>query len=175
MDVPDQKDKIGEHTYKCVALPQDDWEDLGDFLAQTLGAPIATLVRGYDVAYLEELPFAGSGGVGLIFAAFSKKASRETMSTMREHMAKSLHIANKGDWEQLTMDKQQLHWAKFRGELPGCVELFLRSQYEDFFEGLLGLKLLSLAKDLSLKRKPKSQGEPSPTTSEDETPSDTGS
>ena len=173
-DVPDLKEKIGEHMYRCTAVPQTKWEELGDFLAQTLGAPVATLVKGYDVAYLEELPFAGSGGVGLIFAAFSKKATKENMREMREHMAASLCVMSGTEWEPLTMDAQEVWWAKHRGELAQVIELFLRSQYEDFFSGLLGLNILKLAKGLSHSRKPTDQVSESPSTSET-AESDTGS
>lgn len=173
-DVPDKIERIGEHQYKCVALMQTDWEALGDFLAESIGAPIATLVKGYDIAYLEQLPFSGSGGVGLIFAAFSKKMSRENAKALRQHMAKSLYVMD-GEWKVLDMAAQELWWAKNRRELPGVIELFLEAQYADFFGGLLGLKILNLAKDASLSRSPIAQGGSSPSTSEDETPSAGGS
>jgi hypothetical protein len=173
-DVPDKVDRIGEHQYKCVALMQSDWESLGDFLAESLGGPIATLVRGYNVAYLETLPFIGTGGVGMLFAAFSKKMSRDNAKTLRQHMAKSLYVMD-GEWKPLPMDAQELWWAHNRGELAGVIELFFRSQYSDFFDGLLGLNVLKLAKEASRSRIPTDRGESSPNTSEDETPSAGGS
>jgi hypothetical protein len=166
-------EKIGKHTYRCVALPQTRWEELGDFLAESLGEPVARLVKGFNIAYPEDL-LGLSSGIGLIFAALSKKMTRERAKALREFMAESLFV-QAGEWQPLTMEAQEIWWAQHRGELAPVIELFLRSQFADFFEGLLGLKILKLANERSRSRRPIGQGESSPSTSDETTESDTGS
>lgn len=136
MDYPFEERVIGKHTYRVSALPMDQWDELGEFLAEFLGEPVTSLVKGFDIGDLRELMLGDAGALGVLVSVVSKKITRGRMGKVRTLMGHALKVKDDdGNWAELDHNKQNHWWASNRGELPDVVWLFLKVQYVDFFTG----------------------------------------
>jgi len=130
--------------YRANRLMFEDWAVLTEDLAEMLGEPAASLLRG-DLM----LPDQGEGGTlletiaimlgqvdlpGVVRGLASKLTARNVLG-LSKHMGKSLAA----DGRPLTYQAQQMHWPHHMKDLAPVVGLFLEAQYADFFEGFGGL------------------------------------
>jgi len=160
MDLPHKTAKIGAHEYRATALPLDDWGDYCEFLARVLGEPAGAFLKGFQVGDLQDLLGNDTATGAKLLDLAQHQVTKHNILEMCHHMGPGLAVRDEaGEWQALSLDRQKLHWAYYRGELPGVVILFARAQLEDFFSGV-GALLPKSAADTGTRSATPSAGAP---------------
>jgi len=130
MDLPHKDREINGTTYRATNLTLEDWAVFGEFLAEILGEPMASILRGDSVlkGNLDRRD------LEVIIAELAGKITSARILGLSKHMGKGLctiapdHI--------LGYKAQNMWWPGHMKDLGPVVALFLEVQYVDFFEGL---------------------------------------
>lgn len=128
LDLPYREREINGTLYRATTLMLNDWAALTESLAQLLGEPIGSLLRGDAVLQGKLQRF----DVESIIVGIVGSLSRQKILDLVAHMGKGLRA---GD-HLLTSAAQSMWWPRHMKDLAQVVGLFLEAQYADFFEGL---------------------------------------
>jgi hypothetical protein len=144
INLPFAERDINGTLYRANRLLFEEWAALTEDLADMLGEPAASLLRGD--AMIPDADERGSmlefmavmlGSVDLpgVVRGLTSRLTARNMTALARHMAKGLMV----DGKPLTYDRQKMHWAHHMRDLAPVVGLFLEAQYADFFAGFGGL------------------------------------
>lgn len=147
LELPSFERDINGRTYKVYRLHLAKWAELTELLADLLGDPIASLLRGDAVLPDGADPRMSFGDIQGLIAGISKKLSAKTLLKIPKVMGVCLHV----DGVPLGSNKQEMWWPRHMKDLAPVIKFFLEVQYSDFYEGLSDSMsdLPSAAPDLS--------------------------
>jgi hypothetical protein len=131
LDLPYRERVIGGTTYRAHVLVLDDWAALTEVLADAIGEPVASLLRGDTVLPAGEQ--LRRGDVEVLVASLASRLTRKRVMDLVSFMAKSVRAGE----HVLTSQAQAVWWPRHMADLAPVVGLFLEAQYTDFFEGVL--------------------------------------
>jgi hypothetical protein len=128
LDLPFIEREINGTNYRATTLSLEHWADLTESLADLLGDPMASVLRG-DMTTRASLM---RSDIEFLIAGLISKVTKKKILEITSHMGRGLKQS-----DSLLTSKQQLQWwPSHMRDLAPVVALFLEAQYADFFEGL---------------------------------------
>jgi hypothetical protein len=142
--VPYEEEWIGEHQFRAYQLSLQQWANLTEHLAQMLGGPFATALRGGNI----DLGVLADGDVvALALASVMERLTAQNLLGLlnfaigKKGQAGSLRLGlDDGNFKPRKVDQWHLHFQRNMAELAPAMKLFLVAQYSDFIDGLKACK-----------------------------------
>jgi hypothetical protein len=128
LDLPYIERDINGTNYRATTLSLEHWAELTEGLADLLGEPMASVLRG-DITTRGSLV---RSDIEFLIAGLISKVTKKRILEIVSHMGRGL----KQDDHLLTSKQQLQWWPSHMKDLAPVIALFLEAQYTDFFEGL---------------------------------------